>query len=485
MTIIIPTKFQSKSLGVDWISFKFPDLDNSTQEKIVGYLSQLGFDSYRESGKFLRPIKERISPDLLARPFEVLFVDDNPHWTGTLLHFSGSNAEVFYRLASQKLIDWNIFSSATLSRLDIFYLRAPRSTDQLSGGEFLEKCYQKLKLSNRNVKLAKNSKGDILSIGSRRSNHYYRIYEAPNNSLKFEYEIKGKFLFEFHSLLVTNDLKEFEDQLANRFFVDFAKLIPLHYPQVDWLVIQLRPIRKNPMRLTNSLNSHYIQIQDSVNHQEFVIFLQFLAYAKKFESNQGTLGGVAYREITFEIQDFLAHQYKSTNYYQLKKMKDFFESLQNNLFVTSFTDTYFRRLATIPQVRFQKSTSNAWVVKVWILEELFSYQYPFLLPNFFLGKHTKYQFAVQFEIFQVFSSVPIEKVFQIQTFLQNYPTSLSNQQKAAVKRYFIEVVQLLQKHDLIENRYSVISNGNICSVDKLTTFNISQGFIIYEKLFSK
>jgi hypothetical protein len=59
--------FQSENLVVDWISFKFQYLEDSTKTKIANYLFKLGFNSYQESGKLARPIKESIlvSPENL------------------------------------------------------------------------------------------------------------------------------------------------------------------------------------------------------------------------------------------------------------------------------------------------------------------------------------------------------------------------------------------------------------------------------------
>ena len=43
---------------MDYITFKFQDLDNLHQTKIANYLFKLGFNSYKESGKLAKPIKE-------------------------------------------------------------------------------------------------------------------------------------------------------------------------------------------------------------------------------------------------------------------------------------------------------------------------------------------------------------------------------------------------------------------------------------------
>lgn len=49
--------FESENLVVDWISFKFQYLEDSTKTKIANYLFKIGFNSYHESGKLAKPIK--------------------------------------------------------------------------------------------------------------------------------------------------------------------------------------------------------------------------------------------------------------------------------------------------------------------------------------------------------------------------------------------------------------------------------------------
>ena len=98
---------------------------------------------------------------------------------------------------------------------------------------------------------------------------------------------------------------------------------------------------------------------------------------------------------------------KSTNYYQLKKVKNFLNERQRNSLVTSFNDSQFRSLVTISEVRVWKSKKqkNSLIARVWIAEELFYSNYPFLLPDFFRNKNTKDEFQVQFEILKVFYSI--------------------------------------------------------------------------------
>jgi hypothetical protein len=71
------------------------------------------------------------------------------------------------------------------------------------------------------------------------------------------------------------------------------------------------------------------------------------------------------------------------------------------------------------------------VINVWVVEELFYYKHPFYLPNLFQSNFTKHEF---------------------------------------------------EGLDLIESNYKIIQNGRLYKVEQLTTRNISQGLVIYEKL---
>lgn len=123
-----------------------------------------------------------------------------------------------------------------------------------------------------------------------------------------------------------------------------------------------------------------------------------------------------------------------------------------------------------------------WVGRVWVAQELFYYEYPLYLPDLFQQKLKKDQFEVQVQVFKTFSSENIERVFLIKEFFQNYTSRLSNQQITQMKQYFIQSIKLFQQYDLIENNYKIISNGFLLETDLLTSKNISEGFVIYEKL---
>jgi hypothetical protein len=76
----------------------------------------------------------------------------------------------------------------------------------------------------------------------------------------------------------------------------------------------------------------------------------------------------------------------------------------------------------------------------------------------------------------------LEKSFTLQQFLDSYST-VSNQRINKIKKNFIELVQILQEYDLIESNYKIISNGSFLDTNELNISNISEGFVIYEKIY--
>ena len=43
-------------------------------------------------------------------------------------------------------------------------------------------------------------------------------------------------------------------------------------------------------------------------------------------------------------------------------------------------------------------------------------------------------------------------------------------------------MKVLEEHDLIESNYKIISGGRLYQTEELNTNNISEGFVLYEKL---
>jgi hypothetical protein len=102
--------------------------------------------------------------------------------------------------------------------------------------------------------------------------------------------------------------------------------------------------------------------QSFTERKNFVSFLQFLVYTQNLDFTKNYLGFTSCRRVVFRLQDFLKYQkptVKSTNYYQLKKLIDFFDELQANSLIKFFTDNAYRSLVAIPKIKLEKSKHNS------------------------------------------------------------------------------------------------------------------------------
>lgn len=222
-----------------------------------------------------------------------------------------------------------------------------------------------------------------------------------------------------------------------------------------------------------------IQVKDQ---KKRVQFLKFLVYVCDLEYDCGFLGTTRYRRVTFRLNNFLKKIYDSdgSSTYKLNQVRDFCHQIQNDFWVTSFDDRHFQRLVAVPQVELYEE--KEWKEKFWILDDLFYYNYLFSLPDMFRPNLSKYEFSVLSEILKCFNSPNIEKRIDLKRFLHDFPSTLSNQTIQKMRILFLKAIQILEINQLIESRFKVFDHGTLESVEKLGIDNISEGFVIYEKV---
>ncbi len=167
------------------------------------------------------------------------------------------------------------------------------------------------------------------------------------------------------------------------------------------------------------------------------------------------------------MRDFLNYASKTSNQYQLIKLKEFFNVLSQNLVIECFTNKSYRMIVTIPKFRVYKSKQNIWLVDLWIAEELFHYLYPFIFSDFFNKKLPMDEFQVLFEIVKIFSSSNIRKEFNIQEFLHSYPSTLNSKRKKTIKEYFIRYIKVLHEQQKLQNQALLLPSNQTCNINQL------------------
>ena len=211
----------------------------------------------------------------------------------------------------------------------------------------------------------------ILKIASRRSSRCARIY-TTDNSLKFEIELRNNLIKNCNYLLVEGCFQELESKLVQEYISYFGKLLPFQYLYTDWLAEKLRPLRVNIKTYSQlTFCSDYINIEletifGSFEPKKFIMFLKFLKFTTSLDYKTEIFDGDSYRILIFRVKDFLdvSHSYYNSQneYYKMQKTKDFFQDLQQNLFVKCFTDDCFKSLVTVPKLEVYKcKKSKCWV----------------------------------------------------------------------------------------------------------------------------
>lgn len=484
--------FQTELLQVDFITFNLTKLSNFQISQLATYFQSLGFNCYLKKVETSQSRQEYSNNNHFQNKFELDIILNLPYQKEIMqIQFPGLSANQFYQLIKQKSIQWEKLTqfNLILNRFDLVYQRINKSTDKIDTKEFLNSSYIQFQESHphRNLVSERNRKGLILKIGNRKGRRHYRIYTI-NNSLRFEAELKGNLINDFHDLLVAPDFQEqdFETRLSYQYFkYSFEILSSSNQPShLDWIMNRIRPFQyKNIPILDNAIiHSHYLnqlafnQIKEK---QHMVTFLRLLVFVRGLKYNTKQLRS-KYRQYSFPLREFLKYNNQTLNQYQLNKLKHFFGLVRENFVIESFTDKHYRMLVSIPEVFLFKSEQNIWNVEIWIAEELFDYLHPFLFQDFFHKKLTKDQFQVLFEVIKVYSSSDIRKEFHIQNFLDNYPSILNSKRKKKIKQYFINYLQVLKEQQKLQDRFLDLSSNKILDIYDLKTSHLN--IAVFESL---
>lgn len=105
--------------------------------------------------------------------------------------------------------------------------------------------------------------------------------------------MKGKGLQQYYFLLVKNGFEEFAQNLSSFFNLYFGPLLALQHSYLDWLVIQLRPMRRQSC-LQSALKSSYIQLEIKSDSRKLVMLIQFLSYAQHLDFELKYIDQISY-----------------------------------------------------------------------------------------------------------------------------------------------------------------------------------------------
>ena len=175
--------------------------------------------------------------------------------------------------------------------------------------------------------------------------------------------------------------------------------------------------------MVNSLSTSFLteKPENDLVKLEFVYrLIQLVNYMKslKGSSNSVLIGDRTYQTFEFQVNHFLEFIGKrKKNHYQIRKLIEFLESLQNiKPILDYFSDGGFRRYVAFPYLKIEKR--KGWWVELSICRELRIYRYPFHLPESFLNYQDNFELKVKFVFLQSFCKVRVRKTFPTQEFLE-------------------------------------------------------------------
>ena len=112
----------------------------------------------------------------------------------------------------------------------------------------------------------------------------------------------------------------------------------------------------------------------------------------------------------------------------------------------------FKSVNIFPYVKVFKK--RYWYVQLAVAKEIYESKYPFYFPKEFLNCQKKYQLQARIAFFFAFSVVGIEKVFDVEEFLD--PFDISNSNLGKVKVCLMETFALMQESKLIKDELVLV-----------------------------
>ena len=484
---------EAESLKIDYLRFNLKSsLRNSEISTLATYFRRSGFSSYiKERDK----IQKRTSI-FYDKYFEVTFVLYTPYHDGTHLEFAGESANQLYSLIKSNKFNMNLLKKhgAFLRRIDTCYDRTHQSSDKVSTDTFFEATLKHLKsvFPNNNLQYKRNRSGELINVGHRSSDKYYRVY-LKGEVLRFEFEHKHrKTLNLYDSFLTTKEFSKLEQRISYEFLRQTYQLF--RYSQetekVEWLAQRFRPLQaRNSLPASGAtINTHYIQQcpMKKFQKQKLIRLFQLLAYLKSLDGYKTANLRSKFRRYKFPVREFLYFTNPTTkvNQYQLDKAIDFFNSLEHNLVLKFLSDKDYRMLITIPEA-YATKVQNQWMAEVWVADEIFNYLGPFLFSDYFKqSKMSVDEFSVSFQIIQNFSVTNLRKEFDISKL---FTSKLNGTRKKKIKDFFLRYIRDLQEEGKIQKQVlfpsqTQFNSNRLINISDLKPEHLVEPFVIFEVL---
>lgn len=148
----------------------------------------------------------------------------------------------------------------------------------------------------------------------------------------------------------------------------------------------------------------------------------------------------------------------STNQNQRLKMIEYFRQLHKmDPIIETFSDGQFRLFTTFLYSGVKKQ-SNRWFVRVYIIEDFYVYNYPFVLSNSFRNYKNTTDCFLKTQLINTISVEATQKIFYLSQFLEQL--KLSSKQIVEIKQDFIFLIEELVEQKVIQSNIKFIYKSN-------------------------
>ena len=487
--------FQSQKLKVDFLTFSFSMKYFNTQKFAKYFFESHGFNCFVSEGNSRRYVQTLFYD---PKTKDTLIIRLN-YWKQIVVEFPGTSGQKLYQLAKLKSVNWEFFYLASLTRIDLcFDYKKTPFFDPLIFDKFLlksrEQILRSIQIRTKNIKLINNSRGPLLGINKRSNPRHFRVYERTKH-IRFELELKSSALSKVHKYLFSSEFELFEENLTKLYFSYAKTLFPLDGYFVDWLLDFSRKYSLSRNQNNNkslviaeylSETNHLLKIEDNEQFYHIMQFLNFIKTLNRHDCSLHFLEGRKYFIQDFYIKDFMNFiGIPNTKQNQRTKIREYFQKLHKTEPITEqFSDGTFRLFATFLYSGVDK-ISNRWRARVYIIEDLYNYKYPFILSTSFLNYKNKTNCLLKIQIIKSICVENPQKTFQFSKFIKQL--KLSNHDIMQIKQDLISLIQEIAEQGIIERKIEIVSiNRKIQHVDQqelnLTKIRRIKCLVFYEKL---
>lgn len=431
--------FESQELKIDYLTFSTTlDFNSKKFIEISNYFFyQHGFNIFVSKGN----TRNYIEPILRNQDIKDLIIIRLNYYNRTIIEIPGKYGHKFYKILKSRNLNLKKWlPNPFLTRIDICFDLQYKFINETALDNFLLEARDFILKApkQRSTKLINEPANSTLILGiNKRSNpRYFRIYRRQNK-IRFELELKKAAAKSIQNSLLDGEFEVFESNLTMQYFRDTTKIFPFQNDFLIWLHdFNRRHLSKTVLSTKNNLQLEYFYRYTDLDEHQFYHLLQFLNFLKTLKPRTNSfhyLEGKTYWIEEFDLIRFVQFiGLNRTNQYQKEKLIDYFEKLETTKsFVERFTDGGFQIFSTILYSSVTKK-SNRWRVRVYVMEELYSYHYPLKLSAQFLNYTNKTDCLLKTEILASLCTNSVKKQFYFFDFFQKI--KLSNSKICTIKQ---------------------------------------------------